>query len=253
MKLVARLEQSAPIPLAADIACDSGELLALVGPSGSGKSTILRCLAGLHRPSGGSVRCGDETWFDASRGVDVSPQQRRVGFVFQHYALFPHLSALANVMVALQHLPTRERAAQARHWLARSKLEGLETRRPAELSGGQQQRVAIARALAREPQVLLLDEPFSALDQVTRRKLLRQLIELRRSLAIPIILVTHDLEEAALLADSMTVLHHGHTLQTAAPDELLARPGERAGRAPDRSAEPLRRYGARSRRPPTRR
>jgi molybdate transport system ATP-binding protein len=225
VKLVARLEQSAPIPLAADIACDSGELLALVGPSGSGKSTILRCLAGLHRPSGGSVRCGDETWFDASRGVDVSPQQRRVGFVFQHYALFPHLSALANVMVALQHLPTRERAAQARHWLARSKLEGLETRRPAELSGGQQQRVAIARALAREPQVLLLDEPFSALDQVTRRKLLRQLIELRRSLAIPIILVTHDLEEAALLADSMTVLHHGHTLQTAAPDELLARPG----------------------------
>ena len=224
MRLVARLEQSAPIPLAADIACDSGELLALVGPSGSGKSTILRCLAGLHRPSGGRVRCGDEIWFDASGGVDVSPQQRRVGFVFQHYALFPHLSALANVMVALQHLPARARAAQARHWLARSRLEGLEDRRPAELSGGQQQRVAIARALAREPQVLLLDEPFSALDQVTRRKLLRQLIELRRSLAIPIILVTHDLEEAALLADNMTVLHHGRTLQTAPPGELLARP-----------------------------
>jgi len=224
MKLTARLEQSAPIPLAADLACDSGELLALVGPSGSGKSTILRCLAGLHRPAAGTVRCGDETWLDARRGIDVAPQQRRVGFVFQHYALFPHLSALANVMAALHHLPAGERAAKARHWLARTNLEGLEGRRPAELSGGQQQRVALARALARDPQVLLLDEPFSAVDQVTRRKLLRQLIELRRSLAIPIVLVTHDLEEAALLADTMTVLHRGRTLQTAPPDELLARP-----------------------------
>ncbi|MCB1933499.1 ABC transporter ATP-binding protein [Accumulibacter sp.] len=224
MKLVARLEQSAPIPLAADIVCDSGELLALVGPSGSGKSTILRCLAGLHRPTAGSVRCGDAIWFDAGRGIDVRPQRRRVGFVFQHYALFPHLSAQDNVSIALQHLPPGERAEKARQWLARTRLDGLEARRPAELSGGQQQRVAIARALAREPQLLLLDEPFSAVDQVTRRKLLRQLIALRRSLAIPIVLVTHDLEEAALLADTMTVLHHGHTLQTAAPGELLARP-----------------------------
>ena len=212
MKLVARLEQSAPIPLAADIVCDSGELLALVGPSGSGKSTILRCLAGLHRPTAGSVRCGDAIWFDAGRGIDVRPQRRRVGFVFQHYALFPHLSAQDNVSIALQHLPPGERAEKARQWLARTRLDGLEARRPAELSGGQQQRVAIARALAREPQLLLLDEPFSAVDQVTRRKLLRQLIALRRSLAIPIVLVTHDLEEAALLADTMTVLHHGHTL-----------------------------------------
>lgn len=224
MTLLARLEQQAPIPLAADIACASGELLALVGPSGSGKSTILRCLAGLHRPASGSVRCGDEVWFDAERGIDVGPQQRRVGFVFQHYALFPHLSAQANVLLALRHLPAAERAARARHWLARCNLEGLEARRPAELSGGQQQRVAIARALAREPQVLLLDEPFSAVDQVTRRKLLRQLIALRRSLAVPIVLVTHDLEEASLLADTMTVLYHGRTLQTATPDEVLARP-----------------------------
>jgi molybdate transport system ATP-binding protein len=224
MSLLARLEQSAPIPLAADIACERGELLALVGPSGSGKSTILRCLAGLHRPAGGYVRCGDETWFDAARGIDVTPQGRRVGFVFQHYALLPHLTALANVTLALQHLAPGERTAKAREWLARANLEGLEARRPAELSGGQQQRVAIARALARDPQVLLLDEPFSAVDQVTRRKLLRQLIQLRRSLPIPIVLVTHDLEEASLLADRMTVLHHGRTLQTAAPDEMLARP-----------------------------
>jgi molybdate transport system ATP-binding protein len=105
MRLTARLEQSAPIPLAADITCDSGELLALVGPSGSGKSTILRCLAGLHRATGGYVRCGDETWFDAARGIDLAPQQRRVGFVFQHYALFPHLTALANVTLALNDVP----------------------------------------------------------------------------------------------------------------------------------------------------
>jgi molybdate transport system ATP-binding protein len=224
MRLEARLEQLAPIPLAADIACDRGELLALVGPSGSGKSTLLRCLAGLHRPSGGYVRCGGETWFDASRAVDISPQQRRVGFVFQHYALFPHLSALANVAAALGHWPAGARAAKAREWLARVNLDGLEARRPGELSGGQQQRVAIARALAREPQVLLLDEPFSAVDQVTRRKLLRQLIQLRRSLDIPIVLVTHDLEEASLLADRMTVLHHGRTLQTASPAQMLAQP-----------------------------
>lgn len=224
MKLFARLAQTAPIPLAAEIDCESGELLALVGPSGSGKSTLLRCLAGLHRPTGGEVRCGDEVWFDAAQGIDVPPQQRRVGFVFQHYGLFPHMSALENVAAAAGHVPLQQRHDRAREWLARANLEGLEDRHPSELSGGQQQRVALARALAREPRVLLLDEPFSAVDQVTRRRLLRQLIQLRRSLDIPIILVTHDLEEASLLADRMTVLHHGCTLQTAAPAEVLAQP-----------------------------
>ncbi len=224
MKLEARLEQLLPIPLAADIRCGSGELLALVGPSGSGKSTILRCLAGLHRPAGGYVRCAGQTWYDAASGVDMAPQQRRLGFVFQHYALFPHMSALGNVMVALGHLPAEARETKAREWLARVNLDGLFARRPGELSGGQQQRVAIARALAREPQALLLDEPFSAVDQVTRRRLLRQLVQLRRSLLIPIILVTHDLEEASLLADRMTVLQHGTTLQTAPPAEVLSNP-----------------------------
>jgi molybdate transport system ATP-binding protein len=224
MSLQARLEQSAPIPLAADIHCERGELLALVGPSGSGKSTILRCLAGLYRPSGGYVQCGADRWFDAEHGVDVPVQQRRVGLVFQNYALLPHLTALGNVMLALGHLPRTARPAKAREWLARVHLEGLEMRRPHALSGGQQQRVALARALAREPQALLLDEPFAAVDRVTRRALLGQLMALRCSLAIPIVLVTHDLEEASLLADRMTVLHGGRTLQTASPQQVLAQP-----------------------------
>lgn len=224
MSLQARLEQYTPIPLAVNIVCGRGELLALVGPSGCGKSTILRCLAGLYRPAGGYVRCDDVCWFDAARDIDLAPQQRQVGMVFQSYALLPHLTALGNVMLALGHLPRALRRAKAQEWLTRVHLAGLEMRRPSALSGGQQQRVALARALAREPQVLLLDEPFSAVDRVTRRELLRELVELRRSLAIPIVLVTHDLDEASLLADRMTVLHRGHGLQSAPPRQVLTKP-----------------------------
>ena len=222
--LSVRLEQSQPIPLDAELTVAAGELLALVGPSGSGKTTVLRCIAGLHRPRAGHVRCGEVAWFDAAAGIDRPPQARSVGLVFQNYALFPHLTALGNVSTALSHLPRAERPARARTLLERVHLAGLEERRPAELSGGQQQRVAVARALAREPQVLLLDEPFSAVDQVTRRKLQRELAELRRGLSIPMILVTHDLEEAAMLADRLALLHHGRTLQTGTPEEVLTRP-----------------------------
>jgi molybdate transport system ATP-binding protein len=222
--LSVRLEQAEPIPLAAEFAVAAGELLALVGPSGSGKTTVLRCIAGLHRPRSGFIKCGEATWFDSKNGADLAPQERSVGFVFQNYALFPHLTALENVATALGHLPREARADRAGALLERVHLAGLEKRRPAELSGGQQQRVAVARALAREPQVLLLDEPFSAVDQVTRRKLQRELAELRRGLAIPMILVTHDLEEAAMLADSLALLHHGRTLQTGTPEEVLTKP-----------------------------
>lgn len=222
--LVARLEQRRPVPLAADIVCAPGEMLALVGPSGAGKSTILRCLAGLHRPEQGRVACGGRIWFDAADAINLPPQKRAVGFVFQSYALFPHLSALANVRAALGHLSPGARRARAAELLSLVHLGGLEDRRPHELSGGQQQRVAVARALARDPEALLLDEPFSAVDQVTRRKLHRELAQLRRRLNIPIVLVTHDLDEACELADRMTIIHHGQTLQTAAPFELMSRP-----------------------------
>jgi molybdate transport system ATP-binding protein len=216
--------QTRPIPLSARFACEPGELLALVGPSGSGKTTILRCIAGLHRPPDAAISCNGESWADTQHGGFMPPQRRRVGMVFQHYALFPHLSALANVAAPLAHLTREARAAKAREWLARVHLDGLEARRPAELSGGQQQRVALARALAREPAVLLLDEPFSAVDQVTRRKLVRELAQMRVELRMPIVLVTHDLSEARMLADQMCILHHGAVLQAGPPDTVLARP-----------------------------
>lgn len=222
--LQVRLRQSAPIPLDAAFECRSGEVLALVGPSGSGKSTILRCIAGLHRPREGRIAGNGHLWFDRLSGTDLPAHARRVGFVFQSYALFPHMTALANVMAALGHRPKSERERRAGELLDLVHLAGLEERRPAALSGGQQQRVAVARALARDPDVLLLDEPFSAVDKVTRRKLYHELAELRRALRMPVVLVTHDLDEAALLADRLCILHRGRTLQTAPPIEVMARP-----------------------------
>jgi molybdate transport system ATP-binding protein len=219
------LHQEKPIPLAAEFACAPGELIVLVGPSGSGKSTILRCIAGLHKARSGRVICGGTVWQDTAAAIPMLPPQRRsVGLVFQQYALFPHLTAADNVAKALGHLPRRRRAERARDLLALVHLDGLGGRRPAELSGGQQQRVAVARALARDPAVLLLDEPFSAVDQVTRRKLHRELAQLRGRLQMPIVLVTHDLEEAVALADRMIVLHNGRTLQSGTPSEVLYRP-----------------------------
>jgi molybdate transport system ATP-binding protein len=224
--LQVRLRQRAPIPLDAELSCAPGELLALVGPSGSGKTTILRAVAGLNRVEDGSVRCDGTAWSDSARRIDLPPQARRVGLVFQDYALFPHMTAEANVAAALGHLPASARAARARALLALVHLDGLEARRPAALSGGQRQRVAIARALARDPAVLLLDEPYAAVDQVTRRKLQRELAQLRRTIKMPIVLVTHDLDEAAALADRMCILHRGRTLQTGAPYAVMTRPAD---------------------------
>ncbi len=222
--LEVRLAQAGPIPLGVSFACPPESLLALVGPSGSGKTTVLRAIAGLYRPVTGRVRCAGATWLDTQGHVFVAPQRRSVGLVFQDYALFPHLSVTGNVQTALGHLPRARRARRASELLERVNLSGLERRRPATLSGGQQQRVAIARALARDPAVLLLDEPFSAVDQVTRRKLRRELAQLRGSLRIPVVLVTHDLEEAGMLADRMCILHHGRSLQEGPPHEVMSRP-----------------------------
>ncbi|HEX5842121.1 MAG TPA: ABC transporter ATP-binding protein [Pseudomonas sp.] len=223
-----QLQQTAPIPLAAQLSCAPGEVLALVGPSGSGKSTLLRSIAGLYQPVNGSIRCGGETWFDSQRGIAVPTMRRRVGMVFQHFALFPHLSAQQNVAEALLDYPPGERMARARAWLERVHLHGLGERLPHQLSGGQQQRVAVARALAREPKVLLLDEPFSAVDRATREALYGELAELREELRMPVVLVTHDLDEATLLADRMCILAAGQTLQVDTPERLLQAPASPA-------------------------
>jgi molybdate transport system ATP-binding protein len=224
--LSVRVAQPGPIPLDATFACRPGELLALTGPSGSGKSTLLRCIAGLERSARGRIACAGRVWLDSAHRIDASPQRRSVGIVFQQYALFPHLCALDNVMAALGHRPRETRVARALELLESVQLSGLELRSPADLSGGLQQRVAMARALARDPQVLLLDEPFAAVDRVTRHKLYRELAELRRVLAMPIVLVTHDLDEAALLADRMCILYRGRTLQSGAPHAVMARPAD---------------------------
>ena len=223
--LAVEIEQRQPMPLAGAFGCEAGELLALVGPSGAGKTSMLRVLAGLLRPQRGRVTVGDDCWCDTDRGHFVAPQQRHVGLVFQHYALMPHLSALDNVALALLHLPRAERRARARHWLEHVRLDAeQQARRPAQLSGGQQQRVAFARALARGPRLLLLDEPFSAVDRMNRRSLYQLLADLRRELDVPIVLVTHDLDEARLLADRMVVMDAGTVLQQGSPEAIHRAP-----------------------------
>ncbi|MCI1192268.1 ABC transporter ATP-binding protein [Calidifontimicrobium sp. SYSU G02091] len=216
-----QVEQTAPMPLAGAFRCDAGELLALVGPSGAGKTSMMRVLAGLMQPQSGRVAVAGEVWCDTAAGVFLPPQRRHVGLVFQNYALMPHMSALDNVALSLLHLPRSERRERARHWLDHVQLTAeQQQRRPAALSGGQQQRVAVARALAREPRLLLLDEPFSAVDQMSRRGLYRLLADLRRELAIPILLVTHDLQEARLLADRLVVMDAGRVLQQGTPYDI---------------------------------
>ena len=221
------LHSDGPIRLNAEFDCQPGELLCLVGPSGSGKTSVLRALAGLLKSPGlrGRVSIsdagGDMLWFDSAQGHWLAPQRRRVGLVFQNYALFPHLTAIENVAIAAH--PTRA-AASFDALFERMGLTGLQLRRPAQLSGGQQQRVALARALAREPQVLLLDEPFSAVDAPTRQTLYHELAALRQSVAIPMVLVTHDLNEARRLADRVVILDAGESLQVGSPARVFASP-----------------------------
>lgn len=234
--LAVRLHSPGPIPLAAEFDCAAGELIALVGPSGSGKTSLLRAIAGLLRTPRmtGRVRIGTESWFDSAGGLDLPPQQRRVGLVFQHYALFPHLTALENVAVACPRDLDIQADPSLRLLFERLGLAGLEQRRPAQLSGGQQQRVALARALRRITQpadqtgrhrgVLLLDEPFSAVDAPTRQTLYRELAALRQEVSTPMVLVTHDLGEARRLADRVVIVDAGQTLQSGPPAKVFASP-----------------------------
>lgn len=237
-RLMVRLQNTAPIHLAAEFDCEPGELIAIVGPSGSGKTSMLRAVAGLLRAPGlqGSVQVGAEFWFDSARGIKRSPQHRCAGLVFQHYALFPHLTAIENVAIgAGATKPGAQGSFDLAALLKRMGLGGLEHRRPAQLSGGQQQRVALARALhrisavsadkhQRRSGVLLLDEPFSAVDEPTRQTLYRELAALRQDVSTPMVLVTHDLSEARRLADRVVIVDGGETLQSGTPDKVFASP-----------------------------
>jgi molybdate transport system ATP-binding protein len=199
----------------------AGECLAMAGPSGAGKTSVLRVAAGLLRPEHGLVEAGGETWLDSRRGVDLPPERRRCGYLFQEYALFPHLSAWQNVAYPLRGSDRRRRALAL---LDRFGMSGLAEARPRTLSGGERQRVALARALARRPDVLLLDEPLSALDARTRAGATRALGAVMREADVPVLLVTHDFSEAAALGDRVGVIDAGRVLQEGTPTELAAAP-----------------------------
>lgn len=195
------------------------ETFALVGPSGAGKSTVLRAVAGLKRPDRGSISSGATTWFDASRKIDVPPERRPAGLVFQDYALFPHLTVEANVAYGARN--------GIGDLLERFGIGALAGERPGRLSGGERQRVALARALARNPSVLLLDEPLAALDTQTRAHVRGELRAHLRATGLPTIVVTHDFTDAAALADLIGVLVDGRVVQTGTAADLIAAPASR--------------------------
>ncbi len=217
-----------------EVVVEASEVLAVLGPNGSGKSTLLAAIAGHRAPSAGVVRIGERVLArapsiggdDEAGGVDVDLAERSVGLLGQHPLLFPHLSALENVAFGprAQGMPKREARAAASDWLDRVGLTGLERRLPAALSGGQQQRVALARTLAARPDVLLLDEPFAALDVQTASAMRRLVAEQRASLAIPTLLVTHDPLDAIVLADRAAILQAGRIVQQGPTAEVLGHP-----------------------------
>jgi sulfate transport system ATP-binding protein len=213
-----------PILRGIDLSVAPGELIALLGPSGSGKTTLLRIIAGLEAADGGRLQ------FDGADATGMRVQDRRIGFVFQSYALFRHMTVFDNVAYGLQVRPRGARPSRAeiarrvRDLLDLMQLEGLEARYPAQLSGGQRQRVALARALAIEPQALLLDEPFGALDAKVRKDLRRWLREIHQRTGVTTLFVTHDQAEAMELADRVAILNAGRIEQVGAPDQICARP-----------------------------
>ncbi len=209
-----------------DVALDAADdVVVLYGRSGSGKTLTLRTIAGLMRPSSGRIEIGGRTVFDSEQGIDLPPQERRSGYVIQDSTLFPHMTVVENALIGVED----DALARAR-WRSLRELFAigeLDERRPHEISGGQQQRVALARALVRPAEVLLLDEPFSALDESLRQDLRAELLRLRERYGLPILFVTHDLREAHLLADRVAVIDGGSVLQFSDRDDVFRRPASR--------------------------
>ena len=200
------------------LSLDVRSTVALVGPSGAGKTTVLRAVAGLLKPESGRITAGESVWFDGERDVCLPPDRRRVGLVFQDYALFPHMTVRQNIEYSRRHT--------ADEYLERFNIGHLEHAHPANLSGGERQRVALARALARDPDVLLLDEPLSALDAHTKADVRSELQQFLAGLQIPVLLVTHDFDDAAALADRIGVIVDGQLRQIDTPGELVAHPSD---------------------------
>ena len=191
-------------------------VLALFGPSGAGKSLTMQAMAGLLRPDAGHVRISGRSLFDSHQSIDLAPAERRIGYLFQSYALFPHLSVRANIGFGLGSWRQPRLSRDDQDWvttlLERLDLQGLAEARPADLSGGQQQRVALARALACRPELLLLDEPFAALNPLLRRGMREQLKQLREQWQIPIVMISHDVDDVLALADEALVIEQGQVM-----------------------------------------
>jgi len=208
-----------------DLTVDTGEIVTVIGPSGCGKSTALRLIAGLERPDTGRIRIADDVVADAARFVQ--PEKRRVGLVFQDHALFPHLTVARNVAFGIHRLPRAERDARVREVLDLVRLGHLAGRYPHELSGGEQQRVALARALAPRPAVVLLDEPFSSLDENLRAQVRAEVVGILRETGTTAVLVTHDQTEALSIGDRVVVMRDGEIEQVGTPQEVFERPATR--------------------------
>ena len=215
---------SSTVSVRADFTLDAGDdrVMVLFGPSGSGKTTILRCLAGLDRPQEGVIRFGGEVWFDAAARIDRPPQQRRLAYVSQDYGLFPHLTVEQNIRFGMDARSDGRDGIET--ILQTVHLEGMAGRFPSQLSGGERQRVALARALAREPQLILLDEPLTALDLPLRDPMRRELRQFLRSVDVPSVVVTHDRVDALTLGDRMAVLSGGGIRQVGPVHEVFSRP-----------------------------
>lgn len=200
------------------------EFVVLFGRSGSGKTTVLQCIAGLAKPDSGSITVNENAYYDCHERVDMPPQERRVGYVFQEYALFPHMDVGRNIAYGLKGWDTDAKDRRVQKMLQLMQIEGLKSAYPSQLSGGQKQRVALARALAPEPNILLLDEPFSALDPVVRMQLRIDMKAIQRALGIPILFITHNPVEAFTMADKMVVLHEGKVQQAGNPEDVFYKP-----------------------------
>ncbi len=198
-----------------DLAIERGQIVTLLGRSGSGKSTLLRCVAGIERPDGGSIHLADREV--EGPGIFEPPERRGVGLVFQNFALFPHLTVEANIRFGLREWPTEEQRRRLAEQLALHRIEGLEHRYPHQISGGQQQRVALARALAPGPELLLLDEPFSNLDEQVRHDLRIELRDIFKAQGMTAIIVSHASNDAVATSDAIAFLDHGRIVQLATP------------------------------------